>query len=292
MIERSVSRLSTKILNQKLIMKKVQFVPEKNLVFEKKGISLLASTTDDDADAMDGTIYTMRMNRGPNVVNPEYVDALSDVIDQFETMDHPKSLILTGGGGRNGESTSKFFSNGLDLSFLQKSNEYEKGKLIESFWKQILGRVLIMNCRTVAVINGHAFGAGLFLALACDYRIMRTQRGYLCWPEVNLGMRLAKGFSELTKAKVTDPQTLRDGVLTAKRYGSTDAYRAGIIDDEYSIDELQYRGELLAKAGLPKNLQLQNFNPTTFQQVKIELYSDAYRALTLAKYNSPPESRL
>jgi len=261
------------------------------LVIEKKGISLVASTTNDDADN-EGIIYTIQMNRGPNVVNPEYVAALSAVIDHFETMDHPKSLIVTGGGGGKGESTSKFFSNGLDLAFLQKSTEDEKGTLIESFWKQILSRVLIMNCRTVAVINGHAFGAGLFLALACDYRIMRTQRGYLCWPEVNLGMRLAKGFSELTKAKVTNPQILRDGVLTAKRYGSTDAYRAGIIDEEYSIAELQSRGELLAKAGLPKNLQLQNFNPTTFQQMKIELYSDAYRALTLGKYNSPPESRL
>jgi len=276
-------------------MKKVQFVAEKNvLVIEKKGISLLASASikskDGNGDEDDGTIYTIRMNRGPNVVNPEFVDALSTVIDQFETMDHPKSLIVTGGGGTG--SDSKFFSNGLDLSFLTKSNEHEKGKLIESFWKQILSRLLVMDCRTVAVINGHAFGAGLFIALGCDYRIMRTQRGYLCWPEINLGMRLAKGFSELTKAKITNHAIIREGVLTAKRYGSNDALSAGIIDHEYPTDELEHRGVLLAKAGLPKQLQLQNFNPTSYQQIKIELYSDAYRALTMAKYNSLPESRL
>ena len=47
----------------------------------------------------------------------------------------------------------------------------------------------------VAAINGHAFGAGVFLALACDWRLMRTERGFLNFPELNLGMRLSKAFA-------------------------------------------------------------------------------------------------
>ena len=245
-----------------------------NVLQDEKGISLTANGSG---------IYTIQMKCGQNVVNPEFVDMLSNAIEKFEKVAHPKSLILTGDG--------KFFSNGLDLNFLQRSNEAEKGRLIERFWK-VLARLLVMDCRTVAVINGHGFGAGLFLALACDFRIMRTNRGYICWPEINLGMRLAKGFSELTKAKVTDPKIIREGVLTGKRYGSVDAIKAGLIDEECPIEELVHRGELLAIAGLPKNLKLQNFNPRSFQQIKIELYCDAYRALTSGKYDDPPESRL
>lgn len=41
---------------------------------------------------------------------------------------------------------------------------------------------------TIAWINGHAFGAGVFLALAHDYRIQNPAKGFLCLPEVDMGM--------------------------------------------------------------------------------------------------------
>lgn len=73
---------------------------------------------------------------------------------------------------------------------------------------------------TVACINGHAYGAGLFLALICDYRIMRADRGkvvgdtqakntilmqmnhcpgFLCFPEVSLGLPLGPQFAAVAK---------------------------------------------------------------------------------------------
>ena len=30
---------------------------------------------------------------------------------------------------------------------------------------------------TIAAINGHAFGAGLFLSLVCDFRVMNKDAG-------------------------------------------------------------------------------------------------------------------
>eukprot|EP00536_Pseudo-nitzschia_multiseries_P006724 jgi/Psemu1/286657/fgenesh1_pg.146_\ len=245
------------------------------VLYNAKGVSLTAN----DATS----VYTLRMDRGPNVVNPEFVSLLGGALDAIEKAPHPKTLVVTG--------TGKFFSNGLDLEFLTKSSDAEQGRMIVSFWR-LLARLLVADCRTVAAINGHGFGAGLFLALACDYRIMRTQRGFLCWPEVNLGMRLAKGFSELSKAKVADPGVLRDGVLTAKRYGSGEALNHGLIDAECAVDDLKDRSEDLAAAGLPESLGLQNFTPRTFQMIKIELYVDAYRALTSGQFDAPPESRL
>ena len=228
-------------------------------------------------------VYTLRLNRGPNVINPEMVQLLSNALSKVEEAPHPKALVVTGSG--------KFFSNGLDLKFLQSSSPSQKGKMISDFW-EVLARLLVMDCRTVAAINGHGFGAGLFLALACDYRIMRTKRGYLCWPEANLGMRLAKGFSELTKAKVTDPAVVREGVLTGKRYGSGAALKAKLIDIECPLEQLEEQSATLAEQGLPENLGLQYFNPDSYRMIKIELYVDAYRALTSGKFEAPPESRL
>eukprot|EP00531_Pseudo-nitzschia_arenysensis_P008550 CAMPEP_0116155762 /NCGR_PEP_ID=MMETSP0329-20121206/22481_1 /TAXON_ID=697910 /ORGANISM="Pseudo-nitzschia arenysensis, Strain B593" /LENGTH=248 /DNA_ID=CAMNT_0003652819 /DNA_START=35 /DNA_END=781 /DNA_ORIENTATION=+ len=246
-----------------------------NVLQDEKGVTLTANKNNG--------LYTLCLNRGPNVVNPEMVHLLGKALSKVEASPHPKALVVTG--------TGKFFSNGLDLKFLQNSTDSQKGKMITNFW-EVLARLLVMDCRTVAAINGHGFGAGLFLALACDYRVMRTDRGYLCWPEANLGMRLAKGFSELTKAKISDPAIVREGVLTGKRYGSEAALKAKLIDMECPLEELARQSARLAEQGFPENLGLQYFNPETYRMIKIELYVDAYRALTSGNFNAPPESRL
>ncbi|KAL3942154.1 MAG: hypothetical protein SGBAC_003616 [Bacillariaceae sp.] len=241
--------------------------------FSKDGIHL-------QRDPISG-VFTICMDRGENRFNPSLVEGVGKALKMVQEADHPKALIITGKG--------KFFSNGLDIDWMAKYQE-KTPCMIEGVWK-LLARLLILNCRTVAAINGHAFGAGLFMALACDYRIMRTKRGFVNFPEVNLGMRLAKGFSELAKAKCPIP-TLREGVLTAKRYGSTDAIAAGLVDEECPVEELQRSAEVIAKAGLAEHLRLANFNPDTFSQIKIELYTDAYRALTMATAGSLSHSRL
>ena len=267
----------------------------------------------------DGIILTLTLNRqqSKNVINPTMISLLIQALDVIDT--HPmlvhtnnKALIVTGLSlndddhedckhhvhdkqtqALNNKSTTaaKFFSNGLDLEWMlqagnkNSSNNNNKkttdptSQLIESFNSQILARLLILPFRTIAAINGHCIGAGLFLSLACDYRVMRTERGYIQWPEANLGMRLTKGFMELSKAKigtaastrriindnkevsldsrkgglvVDDHHVLREGILTAKRYTSTEAFHAGIIDVECNIDELYNVSFNLAKKGIAR----------------------------------------
>ena len=72
------------------------------------------------------------------------------------------------------------------------------------------------------------FGGGFFLALACDWRVMRTQKGFLNFPELNLGMRLSKPFAELAKAHRPPPHKnsednsyLLGTAFSASRLGKT-----------------------------------------------------------------------
>lgn len=243
--------------------------------WDKDGVSLLR-------DKPSG-IFVLTMNRGPNVFNPTLVTLLDAGLRWVEKAAHPKALIITARG--------KFFSNGLDLEYLATHDMADQGALVESIWRW-LARLLVLDCRTVAAVNGHAFGAGLFVALAADFRLVRTHRGYLCWPELNLGMRLAKGFAELTKAKITDACVQRECVLTGKRYDAAAAVQAGIVDEACPAHQLANRAWAVAAAGLPESLQLQNFDPQAFTQMKMELYTDAYRALTLARADDAPQSRL
>ena len=89
------------------------------VIQDDNGISLTSTN---------GAIYTLRMNRGPNLVNPEFNRAMRRAIETIEKeVDHPKSLVLTGNG--------KFFSNGLDLEFLQRSSDEDVGRMFQSVWR-------------------------------------------------------------------------------------------------------------------------------------------------------------
>ena len=120
---------------------------------------------------------------------------------------------------------------------------------------------------------------------------MRTQRGYLNFPELNLGMRLSKPFAELSKAKMS-PSSLREGVLVGRRYDSAAALAAGLVDVECRVEDLTEEAKKLAQAGLPDQLKLLRFSPESFSTMKCELYTDAYRALTTGLHTSEPHSRL
>jgi len=68
---------------------------------------------------------------------------------------------------------------------------------------------------TVAAINGHAFAAGAFLALACDYRVMRNDRGWFCFSEVDVGVPIGAAEMAMAKDKL-GASVWWDAVLTGK----------------------------------------------------------------------------
>lgn len=289
-------------------------------LFEKDGVSLRAAAPSSSSDGGEGVILTLALHRHAekNVVNPTMISALVGALDAIDSHPtsadtHNKALIITGLPFDDEGPPSKFFSNGLDLEWMLKANNSntddgatsakEQGdstsKMIESFNSLVLARVLTLPFRTIAAINGHCIGAGLFLALACDYRIMRTERGYVQWPEARLGMRLTKGFAELSKAKIgtgrgnaSDHHVLREGILTAKKYSPSEALASGIVDAIHPIEELYERAFQLATEGLPESLNLEYFDPRGYAEIKMEMYSDAYRALKYGKVGDAPDSRI
>ena len=114
----------------------------------------------------------------------------------------------------------------------------EEMELFGQRMAEIHQRFLILPCPTVAAVNGHAFAGGAFVAMSCDYRIMREDRGWICVSEVDAGVPLPDSMMEVLRGKVP-PASARDAILTGKRYAADEAIAAvtkkrGAASDEGS----------------------------------------------------------
>jgi enoyl-CoA hydratase/carnithine racemase len=90
---------------------------------------------------------------------------------------------------------------------------------------------------TAAALNGHAFGAGAMLAMAHDYRVMRADRGFFCFPEVDIRIPFTPGMAALIQAKLT-PAAAVASMTTGRRFGGVDALEFGIVDGTAAADSV------------------------------------------------------
>jgi enoyl-CoA hydratase/carnithine racemase len=134
-------------------------------------------------------------------------------------VDGPAAAVLTGEG--------KFFSNGLDLDWMGQ-NPDRAGEVVNGL-QALYARVLAFPRAVIAAINGHAFAGGGMLALACDQRVMREDRGFFCLPEVDIRIPFSDGMAALVQAKLT-PSVAHQVMVTGRRYGGAEAAGAGIVD--------------------------------------------------------------
>jgi len=81
---------------------------------------------------------------------------------------------------------------------------------------------------TLALLTGHTFGGACPLALAHDYRVMNSQRGYFSMPPINLGLHFP-GIGSLLRLKLT-PAVRRKMLMEAYKWTGEEALRDGIVD--------------------------------------------------------------
>jgi enoyl-CoA hydratase/carnithine racemase len=163
-------------------------------------------------------IAVLDLGDDENRFSPEFLDEIDARLDEVVGAG-VHGLISTGGG--------KFYSNGLDLDWLMAHGDQTQwyvGRV-----QSMLARFLTLPVPTAAAIVGHAFGAGAMLALAHDFRVMRSDRGFFCFPEVDIRIPFTPGMAALIQAKLT-PQAAVASMTTGRRFGGDDAARLGIVD--------------------------------------------------------------
>lgn len=194
-----------------------------------------------------GDVVLLQFDSGENRFTPALLAQAHETLEAVERLvaEHggPVALVTTGSG--------KFFSNGLDLDWLMANPDLASANL--SSVHALFARVLRMPCITVAAVNGHAFAGGAMLALSHDFRVMRSDRGYVCLPEVDLGIPFTDGMRELITARLT-PQTAHGAMVTGRRYAAQESLAAGIVDrvaaaDRVLLEAMELAASLADKAG-------------------------------------------
>jgi enoyl-CoA hydratase/carnithine racemase len=164
--------------------------------------------------------------------------------DIFRELDHDEGVrvvVIRGAGG-------KAFSAGGDVAeFLTLAPADLE------LWGDTLTAAERCRKPVIAAIDGYTMGAGLELAVACDFRIA-TRRSEFAFPEVRLGMIPGSGGTQramrlvgMTRAKLF--------MMTGQRIPAERAEAWGLITHAVADDELDaavtaLAGELADKAPL------------------------------------------
>jgi len=193
---------------------------------------------------LDEQVALLTMNE--NKFNLNSVTEFLSVLNEIEKDTDAKALIVR-------SSDEKIWSNGLDLEWLLPLVEKGERSVTDVFaakLNELFKRMLFYPMITVAAITGHAFAGGAVLACCFDFRFMRKGRGYICFPEVNLGIPLLPSYTAMMK-KAIPMDLVEDMQLTARKLTAEECEARHIIIKACTIDELMSEAISFAK-GLNK----------------------------------------
>lgn len=209
----------------------------------------------------DGPIWTLDLGTDENRFSPDFLTEVDTALDEVAASAEPVALVTTG--------SDKFFSNGLDLEWIM-ANVGELPTYVDRI-HAMFAKVLTLPVPTVAAVNGHAFGGGAMLAIAHDFRVMREDRGFFCFPEADIRIPFTEGMNALIVAKTT-PQTQVASMTTGRRFGGAEAVAAGLVDEAAGLEQLR-------EAAVAKVADLAGKDRRTLGTIKQRLYAGAVAAL-------------
>ena len=163
------------------------------------------------------TVGVITMNNGENRHNPEFIRAILTAFDEIEGDPTVSSVIIA-------SSDPKNWSQGIDLLWMTDAMAKNDLQGIRDFMyglNRIFNRILLYPMPVIAAINGHAFGDGTIMACACDFRFMKADRGFFCFPEIDINIPFLPGMQAIIR-KAIPYYKLEELVFSGKRTGAAE----------------------------------------------------------------------
>lgn len=214
----------------------------------------------------DEHVAVMTLDEGENRFNPGFIKQFNDAMDQVENQTDATVLVVTG-------NHEKIFSNGIDLEFVSGVMEKKDTQAFKDFVCGMMGmfkRILQAPMITIVALNGHAFAGGAIMSCYFDFRIMRSDRGFFCFPEVDINIPFLPGMLT-AMAKAIPRYMLEDMTLTGSRLTAQQCCDHHIIRQACPIENLMEE-----TMGFARTL---NKKRTTVAAIKAELNKDVVYAM-------------
>jgi len=189
-------------------------------------------------------VATITINRPDrlNTLSPQVFEELDKALSVLAEDDGVRCVIVTGAGDRS-------FSAGADLTSFGDISKAFKVWRFSQRSEAVVTHLANFPKPTIAAINGHCFGGGLEIALACDFRIAAS-RAKLGQTEVNLGLVPGAGGSQRL-VRVVGHAKAKELVLLGLRLTAEEAASIGLVTktvaNEAFAAEVRGFAEKLAK---------------------------------------------
>jgi len=161
----------------------------------------------------EGTVAVLSMDNGENRQNPAFVEAFLDAMNAIEADPEAHAVVIA-------SSDVKNWTQGLDLEWIMTTfgdpGRHDEIRGLLRGLNDVSARCLTYPMPVIAAITGHTYGYGVVLACACDFRFMRSDRGFFCLPEVDVNIPLLPGWQAVVK-KALPTYWFNEMYLTGRR---------------------------------------------------------------------------
>jgi enoyl-CoA hydratase len=170
----------------------------------------------------DGAVATLTLTSedGLHVLSMATMQAIADAIDALQRDPLPRALVITGAG-------SRVFSAGADLTELAELDE-PRARAFSAFGQGVTQAIARFPAPVVAHLNGPAYGGGIELALACDFRLAGPH-ALMHYQAAKLGLLPGWGGTQRLAALV-GPARASAMMVLAKPVGPDEALQWGLLD--------------------------------------------------------------
>jgi len=183
---------------------------------------------------------TLSRPEARNALNERMRAELGDALGRIEDQGDARVVVL-----RGDEAGEAFCAGGDVAEFADRDGDEQRAA---SALPRIYERVEALSLPVIAAVNGHAFGGGCELALACDLRIAHAS-ALFGQPEVTLGI-IPGGGATQRLPRIVGPGTASKLILTGEFVDAAEAGEIGLVEEVHGdgafVDRIAELAETIA----------------------------------------------
>ena len=193
-----------------------------------------------------------------NAINTASLSAHREILAELETVKENSAVVVT-------SSDPKSWCVGLDFDWIREQSEQEFGETFREV-EEVFERWALLSLPTIACITGHCIAGGAFLASVIDFRLMRADRGWFAFTEIDVKIPPSPKLY-LMADLLPNKQAVRELLLTGRRVGGDEAQKLGLVDESHLQEKLLPRAMEFAQQLAQKDLE-------TYRKIKHLLKRD------------------